>query len=71
MESLNKDGEMKNVMYRAEHFQKMIKPILLKLDRNGVLDFQNLDPSFVRNIELYIFKMLNKINGYIMQFKND
>jgi hypothetical protein len=39
MESLNKDGEMKNVMYRAEHFQKMIKPILLKLDRNGVLDF--------------------------------
>jgi hypothetical protein len=38
MESLNND-EMKNIMYSAEHYQKMIKPILLKLDRNGVLDF--------------------------------
>jgi hypothetical protein len=39
IESLNKDGELKEAMYSAEHFQKMIKSILLKLDGKGVLDF--------------------------------
>jgi hypothetical protein len=39
IESLNKDGELKEAMYSAEHFHKMIKSILLKLDGKSVLDF--------------------------------